>query len=242
MWLNAEPAEFNARLRGGTIEEVVGDGKFLFIHVAPREVLVLGDMGGRLLFHEVGAPLPRKHHMLMSFLDGASLSLLIQMWGLVNIVAREDLPGHQQSAYRGVSPLDGRYSFAHLSDLLEKRQDYARKPIKAFLVHEGNIAGIGNGMLHDILFRAKIHPRKRVSDLSRRDRRNLCEAIRTVMLQAAQSGGRDTERDLFGDPGGYRPLLDRRSVGKPCPRCGTVLEKIALLGGSCYVCPNCQKE
>jgi len=49
-----------------------------------------------------------------------------------------------------------------------------------------------------------------------------------------------TERTLFGEPGGYVPLLDKRTKGTPCPRCRTPIERFQYLGGSCYVCPRCQ--
>jgi len=57
---------------------------------------------------------------------------------------------------------------------------------------------------------------------------------------AIERGGRDTEVDLYGAPGGYTPILDRRAKGVPCPDCGTPIQKISYLGGSCYVCPGCQ--
>ena len=60
------------------------------------------------------------------------------------------------------------------------------------------------------------------------------------MHDAVRGGGRDTEFDLYGRPGSYVPRLDRRQAGRPCPVCGTPIEKIQYLGGSCYVCPVCQ--
>ena len=58
--------------------------------------------------------------------------------------------------------------------------------------------------------------------------------------QATKAGGRDTERDLYGQTGGYRCLLDTRTRGTPCTACGSTIEKISFLGGSCYFCPSCQ--
>jgi len=72
------------------------------------------------------------------------------------------------------------------------------------------------------------------------EKRALCEAIRGTLRQAVELGGRDTERDLYDRPGRYRRILDARSVGQPCPECGTWIEKIQYLGGASYVCPRCQ--
>jgi formamidopyrimidine-DNA glycosylase len=70
--------------------------------------------------------------------------------------------------------------------------------------------------------------------------RALHAAMETVMRNAVQAGGRDTERGLHGRPGGYAVLLDTRTKGSACTVCGTAIEKISFLGGSCYFCPQCQ--
>jgi formamidopyrimidine-DNA glycosylase len=61
------------------------------------------------------------------------------------------------------------------------------------------------------------------------------------VLQAMVSqGGRDTETDLFGQPGGYQTVLSKNTVDKPCPVCAALIKKEAYLGGSIYYCPGCQ--
>jgi formamidopyrimidine-DNA glycosylase len=101
--------------------------------------------------------------------------------------------------------------------------------------------GVGNGYLQDILFRAKVHPRKRCVDLTDKERKALYTAIRETLKQAVELGGRDTEFDLYNRPGKYKRILDSRQVGKPCPECGTPIEKMQYLGGAAYYCPSCQK-
>jgi formamidopyrimidine-DNA glycosylase len=56
----------------------------------------------------------------------------------------------------------------------------------------------------------------------------------------AAKGGRDTEMDLFGRPGGYKTVLSKMTVNKPCPKCGTPIKKESYLGGSIYYCAKCQ--
>ena len=56
-----------------------------------------------------------------------------------------------------------------------------------------------------------------------------------------EKGGRDTEPDFFGQPGGYHTILCKNTVNKPCPVCGTSIKKEAYMGGSVYYCPKCQK-
>ena len=55
-------------------------------------------------------------------------------------------------------------------------------------------------------------------------------------------GGRDTEKDIFGNEGGYKVLLSKNTFKSPCPKCGVVLKKETYLGGSIYYCPCCQKN
>jgi len=98
----------------------------------------------------------------------------------------------------------------------------------------------GNGCLQDILFRARVDPRRKVATLSAKEKRALFRALRDTLEQAIAQNGRDCERDAYGNRGGYKPLMDRNTKGTPCPECGTTIEKIQYLGGSCYFCSNCQ--
>jgi formamidopyrimidine-DNA glycosylase len=65
-------------------------------------------------------------------------------------------------------------------------------------------------------------------------------SLKTVLNEMAHQGGRDTERDLFGCPGGYRTILSKNTAGKTCPVCGSKIRKEAYLGGSTYTCEGCQ--
>jgi len=62
------------------------------------------------------------------------------------------------------------------------------------------------------------------------------------LREMADGGGRDTELDLFGDPGGYTTFMSRNTVGEPCTSCRSLIVKKAYMGGSVYYCPECQPE
>ncbi|OGO06295.1 MAG: hypothetical protein A2Y73_00820 [Chloroflexi bacterium RBG_13_56_8] len=148
--------------------------------------------------------------------------------------------GHPHIRKLGVSPVSDAFTYEYFEGLLESPEAKPTTSAKAFMISEPGIAGVGNGYLQDILFRAKIHPRRRVTDLSQAERRALYDATRETLMQAIELGGRDTERDLYDRPGRYEKILDSSSKGKPCPRCGTEIEKIQYLGGASYFCPGCQ--
>jgi formamidopyrimidine-DNA glycosylase len=109
------------------------------------------------------------------------------------------------------------------------------------LATEQRIPGLGNGVLQDILFNAKVHPKRKLKDISDYEINNIYKSIIKTIKDMDTKGGRDTEKNLFGEPGGYKTILSKNTVGKPCTVCGTLIKKEAYMGGSIYYCPECQK-
>ncbi|MDP2965189.1 MAG: hypothetical protein Q8N39_04010 [Pelolinea sp.] len=70
----------------------------------------------------------------------------------------------------------------------------------------------------------------------------LFTSVISTLKEMADKGGRDTERDLFGNPGGYATKCSKLTVGKTCAVCGGLFEKASYMGGSVYFCPGCQKH
>jgi formamidopyrimidine-DNA glycosylase len=85
-----------------------------------------------------------------------------------------------------------------------------------------------------------MHPKRKLSDISEAEMRLLFDTVKTVLREMTELGGRDTERDLYGEPGGYVTLMSRNTVGTPCPACATPVLKASYMGGSVYYCPGCQ--
>jgi formamidopyrimidine-DNA glycosylase len=115
--------------------------------------------------------------------------------------------------------------------------------LKALLLDQSRIAGIGNAYVHDILFRAKLHPLRPIPSLSRAEIERLHDAIQTEMQRSIQVGGAFYEIGLRGEPGGFMAsdLLIGYREGKPCPECGTPVEKIKTGSTSSFICPKCQR-
>ena len=240
MFLNEELGAYEDRLVGRRIVDVSGEGKWIFSTLDSEDILLLGEMFGRILYVPPGGTLPKKVHGTVLFEDGGRLVVTIQAWGGFQVLTPDELAAHPYAGHLGISPIAEEFTPKRFNEILDESGDWSRKPIKAFLVHEGNVCGIGNGYLQDVLFRAKLSPKRKVPDVSPDERRRLHRAIVATMNEAIEKRGRDTEKDFYGRPGGYVPILDRRAVGSSCPNCGTPIEKISYLGGSCYVCPSCQ--
>jgi formamidopyrimidine-DNA glycosylase len=135
-------------------------------------------------------------------------------------------------------PLTDTFDKAYFNTL--RSEGLHKLSAKAFLATEQRIPGLGNGVLQDILFRANIHPKRKIGTISEKELDNLSHSVKDTLAEMTKLGGRDTEKDLFGNAGGYRTLLSKNTVGKPCPVCSANIQKTSYLGGAVYWCPMCQ--
>ena len=142
-------------------------------------------------------------------------------------------------AKENISPLTNAFNSSYFDTLFTEKTK--KLSLKAFLATEQRIPGLGNGVLQDLLFNAKMHPKKKANTLSEEDKNELLKSLKSTLNQMVVEGGRNTETDLYGQWGGYKTILSRNSAGKPCSICGTVIKKESYMGGSTYFCPFCQK-
>lgn len=238
VWYNRSHDEFAYLTKDKIVGEASTKGKWLFIPVNPGYVLTLGDCGGKLLYHAPGATLPTKYHLCLTFHDGASLTMLTQMWGAIELYQQGHELERQYIKAMRPTPLEPTFTLAYFSALIDTEGE--KRSVKSLLTQDQLIPGLGNALAQDILFHARLHPRHPVQALDAEQRRTFYNAIvRTVSTVTAQ-GGRYDEVDLYNRPGDYARLMDSKAVGQPCPFCGSLVERIQYLGGACYFCPQCQ--
>lgn len=139
----------------------------------------------------------------------------------------------------GVDPLTTRFTLPYLSSILARR----KAPIKAILLNQTLIAGIGNIYADEALYHAAINPFHPANELSRRQRLCLLQAIITVLKQGIAAGG-TTLRDFVDNEGrkgtNQQTLAAYGRYGKPCQSCGTQLQRGTIAGRTTSWCPNCQ--
>ncbi|MGI8921440.1 MAG: Fpg/Nei family DNA glycosylase, partial [Solirubrobacteraceae bacterium] len=119
----------------------------------------------------------------------------------------------------------------------------SRAPIKAFLLNQRQIAGVGNIYADEALHRARIHPLRPAGRLTLAQWNALAVAIRVVLRAGIDAGGAtiDDFRDLDGARGAFQErFLVHRRAGEPCPLCGTPIRKLVAAGRGTYVCERCQ--
>jgi formamidopyrimidine-DNA glycosylase len=139
----------------------------------------------------------------------------------------------------GLEPLDERFTAEQLRQLARGR----RAPIKAFLLDQRRVAGVGNIYADEALFRAGVHPLRAAGRLSRAQYAALREGVIEALQAGIDARGAtiDDFRDVDGVSGSFQDqFLVHRRAGEPCPRCGREIVKIVVGGRGTYVCESCQ--
>ena len=237
-FFNGESAEYPALLEGRAIRGALALAHLVELVLEGDMRLTLGD-GACLRLLPPGLAVPAKHQLLLGLDDGSHLVCTVQMYGMIWAAPA----GSNDSFYYKVTlekptPLTADFDESYWSALLSAASP--KLTAKAFLATEQRIPGLGNGTLQDILFRARIHPKSRLSALGSGELEELFHSVKDTLAQMTEQGGRDTEKDLYGNPGGYRTILSAKTVNRPCPFCLGAIVRQAYLGGNVYFCPHCQ--
>ena len=237
-WYYGDPKEYHGLLAGKTIGTAASYGGLVEIPVSDA-TLLFGD-GVNLRYYETEEALPDRHQLWVKFEDGSSLVGSVRMYGgLWAFPAGSFDNKYYKMAKEKFPPLSDAFNRIYFSSLF--CENTGKLSLKAFLATEQRIPGLGNGVLQDILFNAKLHPKKKINTLTGKDKEELLDSLKLSLTQMVAGGGRDTETDLNGRLGGYKTVLSRNTGNKPCLVCGTTIKKEAYMGGSIYFCHMCQK-
>lgn len=233
-----DPNNCISLLQGKTICDVKAFGGQLELIVDDTS-LVLSD-GVVVLYHQIGQIRPKKHQLLLEFEDKTALSFSVTMYGGISCFPT----GKNDNMYYLVakekpSPLSDEFNFSYFLQIVS-HPGMNKLSTKAFLATEQRIPGLGNGLLQDILYHAGLHPKRKMNTLSKDELERMFLSINSTLTQMVELGGRDTEKYLFGEFGGYTTKLSKKTVNTPCPICHNMIQKEAYLGGSIYYCSGCQ--
>jgi formamidopyrimidine-DNA glycosylase len=236
--LNMPPARFSKMVCGKVVGPVSSRGKWIFAKVEPDAWVLLSlGMGGDAFYHKPGEALPERYQVAFRFTDGSELTIRFWWFGYVHAATDGQLPDHPMTASLGLNPLSKReFTYERFLQLLEGRKG----AVKPFLLDQKHIAGIGNVYVQDILFRAGLHPNRRIPEISPDEKGKLYAAIIEHVGEAARLRGLAYEKDLFGRPGRFKEFAVGYREGQECPQCGTTIEKIRTGTTASYICPACQ--
>ncbi|MGH9591947.1 MAG: bifunctional DNA-formamidopyrimidine glycosylase/DNA-(apurinic or apyrimidinic site) lyase [Bryobacteraceae bacterium] len=238
-----DPAELERQLPGRRIARVERFGKFISLAVAQAHD---GAVSGRLFVHlgMTGRLIPRRPedpvaphtHVYFAFEDGGELRYTdARRFG--RMVFLQEPQAAAFIAKLGIEPLE-----ISESDFVVRLGSRSAR-IKALLLDQGVLRGMGNIYADESLWRSRIHPARLGANLSSKQLRTLYATVRKVLQAAIQLRGSSISDflDSEGNPGEYqtRHRVYGRA-GKPCPRCRTLIRRSVVAGRGSYFCPRCQ--
>ncbi len=237
-WYAGDPDQYSRMLTGKSIQGAVPRGGM--VEVDLQDIRLLFADGVTLHYHDPSESIPAKHKLLVKLEDGSALTAAVQMYGGIWCFTPGSFHNeYYEKAVTATSPLEQGFTPDYFL-CIKKQHESKSLSAKAFLATEQRIPGLGNGVLQDILFAARIHPKQKVAALNETRMEDLYHAVVDTLSDMVRGDGRDTETDLYGQPGRYVTRMSRKTVGTPCPVCGARIEKAAYMGGSVYFCPVCQ--
>ena len=235
--LNVPEERFNEGLTGATLCETVQRGKWLCTETSQGWLLLNMGMGGEILLVD-RQHLPEKRRLVFDFADGACLAVNFWWFGSAHYLPPGPVEAHEQIGKLGPNVLEvGREQFGELV--------HGQKGgVKAFLLDQSRLAGIGNAYIHDILWLARVHPLRKLSTLSEAEIDALWQGIQDGLRPSVAKGGAFYEVGLAGQKGGFlmEDIIVGYREGTPCRRCGTAITKIKTGGTSSFICPTCQVQ
>lgn len=236
---HGDPEGYGNLLNGKTVDDARAFGGL--VEIAAGDTRLVVNDGVNMRLYPKGVKQPDKHQLFVELSDGSALICTVQMYGGMQAFKADayDNP-YYHIAKTKPFPLGDTFDDAYFEKMLKDAKPTLSA--KALLATEQRIPGLGNGVLQDILFRARIHPKTKLSTLTQEQNARLFTTVKETLRDMTEKGGRDTEKDLYGQPGGYACLLSKNTLDKPCPICGGTLVRQAYLGGNIYFCPGCQPE
>ncbi len=233
------PAEVSDAVDGRRVERLARRGKYLVLTLAGEVHLIMHlRMTGTLLYD--AAPDERYQRVRLALDDGHELRFCDPRRFGTGEIALGDRARDAFFASRvGIEPLDGELDGAMLRGLARGR----RTPVKAFLLDQRRIAGVGNIYADEALFRAGIHPLRQAGKLTGGQCDALAAAVRDALTAGLAAGGAtiDDFRHPDGVSGAFQnEFLVHLRAGEDCPRCGREIVKFVVAGRGTYVCERCQ--
>jgi formamidopyrimidine-DNA glycosylase len=236
------PAKFAQRLQGRRVTAVERRAKYILVHLDDANMLVVHlGMTGQFVLGDKPNSVGPHEHVAFTLDDGRSLRFTDpRRFGLMDIVPARELDTHKRFRDIGPEPLDADFTVAVLENAFRGR----RGPIKAALLDQRNIAGIGNIYACEALHAAGILPKRRTGTVLRDRAARLVTAIKDVLEKAIAAGG-SSARDYVqanGEQGWFQAqwsVYDKE--GQPCPGCGAPIRRIVQGGRSTFYCPKCQR-
>lgn len=244
------PDRFIDRVEGAHITLMGRRAKFLVSELSTGEALIMHlGMSGRFTvdtedtadFHHQAGTNPAHDHVVFEMANGATVTYNDpRRFGFMELWRTDQLESYPRIAHLGPEPLSNQFNAAYLSDALQGKA----APIKAALLDQGIIAGLGNIYVCEALFRSGISPRRKAQSVAGKRADRLVPAINEVIAEAIAAGGSSISdfANASGELGYFQKhfsVYDRE--GAPCDTCGSEIKRIVQSGRSSFFCGTCQR-
>lgn len=251
------PTDVASFLIGAMITDVRRRAKVLMIDLSTDHTLVIHlKMTGQLVFRGkdavfgaghpsdslIGELPDRSTRVIFEFADGSHLYFNDQRkFGWVKLLPTLEVPNIDFMQKVGPEPLEADFTAEQFAERFKRR---VKTSIKAALLDQTVVAGVGNIYADEALWGAKIHPQRLVSSVAKREFKDLYTELRSVMNLAIEKGG-STDKNYVNAEGKRGSYMDFARVfrreGQACPRCGTAIIKFKAAGRGTHICPHCQR-
>jgi formamidopyrimidine-DNA glycosylase len=237
-----EPVAVAAELEDEEVSALERRGKYLIVRFeSGRALLIHLRMTGSLRHAAKGTLTDDPHRRAVVNLDdGSDVAYRdVRRFGTWQLLEPGELEPYLEQRL-GVEPLERTFTARKLAQRLVGR----RAPIKAALLDQRTVAGLGNIYVDEALWRAQVHPLRPAGTLDADELARLTRSIKDALKAGVKRQGASL-RDYSTPDGGRGRMQDRFRVygreGRPCQRCGTPIDKIRTAGRGTWYCPNCQR-
>ena len=224
------------------VESVISRGNTIRVKLdCERNLILAPEYGGEIFYHTNAKASPENFHLKVDFSDNTALTVRIKSMGGIYVVKDRDLARSYMFKRdfnpETLSPVDAEFTLERFSERLTDN----KRALKSVLVgKDAALVGFSNSAFQDILYRAKLHPKRKASELDTREIKALYESIRSVLRERTRLKGKEQFLDLYGSRGCYTPAMGPNMKQQKCPACGTRIDKLNIGGGQVFLCPKCQ--
>lgn len=224
------------------VESVTSRGNAILVKLdGGMNIILTPEYGGEVFYHSRETTVPVKFHLKIDFSDGTALTVRLTSMGGIRVSKDSEL----MSSYvfkrdfnpEILSPIHKDFTFSRFSKLLAENSR-ALKPV--LVGKDAVLVGLSNTAFQDIIYRAKLHPKRKASELALDEQKALYNAIELVLRERIRLNGKDQFLDLYQKRGSYTPVMGPNMRKQNCPACGTPIEELSLGGGKVFTCPRCQ--
>jgi len=235
--LNASEEAFIDRAKGATITDVYRRGSWLVTTLDNNENILLSfTLGSDIFYFENNDIKEQKYKPNIKVFFNDNSGYVVRFWWFEKffIVKTDEIEEVINATEGAVDPLDEAFTLDYFMTLLGGK----KKQIKAFLMSQKKVSSLSGMYMHDILFAAKLHPLKNISDMSETDIEQLYRSILSYIKTCR------SKMDFFGERGAFDGgdfIIAYKDNNEPCPICSTPISYIKTGSTSTYVCSTCQQ-